>query len=328
MGQYWIIVNIDAKTYMSFSVKKLGEWLLRPQTGLSMMATLVPPLVNTEDSRLDDSLIRSGSSDNELGQLSLPTELLGKIFEELDDDVFHVGSLCLANSTLWTIGYSYFIEAVGRHTAHWGGDRVICVGDYAEDLPDGILSKEEMDNLETDSAWDGSLYHYAWEEYDDYELQIRSLLVRVKGHIASLQSSPSEMKAWQQLITPLEELLDVYWTRQDYLRDDQWILCNLSQKEYARGAYLKEMVGDALSLGDVVLSQICWSQDPSTALRYKGNIYQGRWAGDRFAVYNRDVFEGRDDRQDWEDVSQKVIGETLAIRRAEYGKRWPVKKHH
>ncbi|KZT22184.1 hypothetical protein NEOLEDRAFT_1181081 [Neolentinus lepideus HHB14362 ss-1] len=314
-------VNIDREAYKSFLLSKLGEWLPDGRAGLALIAQLVPPLVDPEAAKLDGSLVtKSETSDPGLGQLSIPTELLERIFSEFDE-ITDVGCLCLANSKLWTIGYPYFMEHIRTHMVRWEGDRLMCIGDYARDLPEGTLTEEEIEKLEEDPKCRGRLYHYAYENYDSYHEITSYFRMALNEFEESLE--PVEAKGWARLCEPLRKACSGYYDNRDYLYNDQWILCNLSKQEYVRGSCLKDMAGRALSLGDVLLSQICWSQDDSTALRYRGPIHEGRWAGDRFAVESLEDFEKRDDPEDWDDVSQEVIKQTMDIWRAEHGRGWP-----
>lgn len=48
----------------------------------------------------------------------------------------------------------------------WAGDRIICLGDYHEDLPDGILSISKLEELGwADEGEEMTLYAFADEHY-------------------------------------------------------------------------------------------------------------------------------------------------------------------
>ena len=52
----------------------------------------------------------------------------------------------------------------------WAGDRIICLGDYHEDLPAGLLSTAEQEELDKgDEAEEMSLYRFASEHYQNVE---------------------------------------------------------------------------------------------------------------------------------------------------------------
>jgi hypothetical protein len=139
----------------------------------------------------------------------------------------------------------------------WAGDRIICLGDYHKDLPDGMPSISEQEELDrADEGEEMTLYAFADERYQS-----------VDG--ISAFNRPQ-------------------------LSSGHWILRNLSKYEYVREEAVKvasvEGMGDnhsskKIGLGQVVLSRICWSTDDSCAMSYYDkDIHRGMWAGDRFDI--------------------------------------------
>jgi hypothetical protein len=66
-------------------------------------------------------------------------------------------------------------------------------------------------------------------------------------------------------------------------------------------------------LGDVALSQICWTQDPSTSMERSPDL-EGAWAGHGLAIIALSVFDkvtrGRDG---WTDVTEECWREVSEI---------------
>ena len=177
----------------------------------------------------------------------------------------------------------------------WAGDRIICLGDYHEDLPAGMLSTSEQEELDqADEGEEMKLYEFASEHYQN-----------VNG--TSAFNRPQ-------------------------LSGGQWILRNLSKYEYVREEAIKVAGGKGMSdnrsskevgLGQVVLSRICWSTDDSCAMSYYDeDIHRGVWAGDRFDITTIDQIGVKDGEKQWTDVSDEVAKEMTEIWVGEYGNEW------
>ena len=176
----------------------------------------------------------------------------------------------------------------------WAGDRIICLGDYHEDLSAGLLSTAELEELDKGDEGEGmSLYQFACEHY------------QYVGGISAFN--------------------------RPQLSGGHWILRNLSKNKYVREeaikvAGLKGMSDNRLSkeigLGQVVLSRICWSTDNSCAMGYYDkDIHRGVWAGDRFDITTINQV-GIEDGRKWTDVSDEVAKEMTEIWVGEYGNKW------
>ncbi|EPQ50487.1 hypothetical protein GLOTRDRAFT_133860 [Gloeophyllum trabeum ATCC 11539] len=311
MGQYWKIVNFD-KRVATYSQGKVGEFL--PEGGPGRLAgwllfRLQRPQLQPHTKKLTETIIQNakGPQDAGLGYLGIAVELIEAIFARIDD-THDVACLCIANKTLWAIGHKYIKDAKG----HWEGDRIICVGDYVGDLPEDMLSPAEMEELrqEAEEYCRGylNLYNIAEELFSDADslpTTREDQRVREMSHI--------EYELYQDLTEPYYE---------DY--NDGWVLCNLSKLQYVRADTVREMVGDALELGDVLLSQICWSTDPSISMAYNGDLHRGAWAGNRFLLATMDEVNGAlREKGTWTDVTKVVMKQVAEIWRSEHGRGWP-----
>jgi hypothetical protein len=68
------------------------------------------------------------------------------IFEEIDDvkDAIMLG---LTHDTLMVIGWNHIQSLLAQELPPWAGCRIICVGSWGEDLPEGVMSEEEEEKL-------------------------------------------------------------------------------------------------------------------------------------------------------------------------------------
>jgi hypothetical protein len=122
----------------------------------------------------------------------------------------------------------------------WIGDRIICLGNYHNDLPTGLLSPEEQAELDEVGDDYSSLYYFARETYLEME--------------------------WPY-----------YNGRQD---SQMFVLRNLSKNEYVREEVIRceTLRGrriQTIGLGEVLLSRISWSTDNSCSMSYHGDIHRG-----------------------------------------------------
>jgi len=80
-----------------------------------------------------------------LGHFQLAIELIEMIFEKID--LYDAMMLGLTHDTLMVIGWKHIRELLLQTIAPWAGGRIICVGDYGDDLPEGVISDSEQQEL-------------------------------------------------------------------------------------------------------------------------------------------------------------------------------------
>ncbi|KZT18857.1 hypothetical protein NEOLEDRAFT_1246212 [Neolentinus lepideus HHB14362 ss-1] len=316
MGQYWIFVNLDTRE--SRDCGKLREFVPFSHSGSVsgwLLTMLLPPAIEPKLDELNDRISRRATRSRlggDLGRLNIPTELLYMIFSELDC-LEDVACLCIANSALWVIGFARVLELVKKHPAPWEGQRLIFVGDYTEDLPDGLLKPEETQEFEKFSTF----YKFAYERYTES--------YRAYGKWGfSRPLRWNEREAFGLLAYPGILGYSGFEYSSSYYRDRKWLLCNLSKKEYVRSSKILDTVADAIHLGDVLLSQIFCSTHPSTSMCYEGDLHRGAWAGDCFVVWSVEELEQHEKKDGtWKDVSEEVLKTVVEIWRSERGPKWP-----
>ena len=180
-----------------------------------------------------------------------------------------LGKAWRISSTACQIHLFHFWSEMRRTSAippeeTWAGDRIVCPGDYHEDLPAGMLTTSEQEELEKAEDEEGGmeLYSFTRERYQYVD--------SINGYNRSEQN------------------------------DQNWVLRNLSKHGYVREVAIKVNSFDRgdnsfpfgeIGLGQVLLSCICWSTDDSCAMRYEEDIHRGVWAGNRFDITTIDQFK-------------------------------------
>jgi hypothetical protein len=180
----------------------------------------------------------------------------------------------------------------GQPIGSWAGDRIICIGDYAEDYPPDLLTAGEVASLKA--------------KLDEDDSAINLYCITDDFHHCPTISTPEEL-----------------------CTDDIWVLRKLTKFEYVRadtltvsGTPVRGAFTGFPGLGEVVLSRISWSTGNSTSMSYKGDITRGVWAGDRFDIRTIESTENPCNGEHWKDVSEEVTQEIFAIWESEYGPNW------
>ena len=257
---------------------------------------------------------------------SLETELHDLIFEELE--IKDVLSLSLTNRYFWSIGrrhiQTYFMSFLGP----WAGESIICVGDYVEarDHPPGLFTEDERSELQQLLDEEGQPTGFLDYTHEYTEINVKLPITLLRQLVSKdcfkhyCQMSNSDKSEIMQTVDPEFS--------QFYAEDVPWILRNLTTQEYVRSDVIalkpEHIHGpniEFLGFGEVVLSRICWSSDPSVNMAYNGNIHRGVWAGHRFDITTRARHE-QDAKEEWKDVSEEVAREIASIWESEYGGDW------
>ncbi|KAL6303074.1 hypothetical protein BKA93DRAFT_735690 [Sparassis latifolia] len=267
---------------------------------------LLQPLVHTPDVRT-------------LGRLAILPELLLCVFDEIDDmrDAIALGATHWA---LFALGIRHIYALAAEAKAKWAGCRIICLGDYVrnDDLPPGFLTAAEEREMHECGV---NLFNYATNHF--------RLVYELGWYIP-------RPKFWYNVPPEMYTAL-IALAHGGYSSDPSaaWVLCSLTRHEYVRAEATAALspnrkpcgplVDGAVGLGEVLVSLICWSYDPSTAIPYHGPLHRGRWAGDRVEITT--IGRLRDGVGAWRDVSEEVLGVVAEIWNAEYcGSSWQGKE--
>ncbi|SJL16509.1 uncharacterized protein ARMOST_20035 [Armillaria ostoyae] len=152
----------------------------------------------------------------------------------------------------------------------WAGCRIMCLGDYMINCPPNVLTSEELAEIEK------------LPENTETERgkTLYSLATEHYKHV-------SNRIRWGDL----RGMVLRNRTKRVYVRRDE-VLEALASRE-----------GD---IGNVLLTNISWSDDPSCAMRL--DLSRGAWAGDRLDVVPLNVVETN---EEWEDVTEDQIKLTM-----------------
>ena len=250
--------------------------------------------------------------DASLGRFWLANELITMIFEELDD-IHDAIMLGLTHDTLMLIGWKHIRALALQDIAPWAGDRIICVGTWGEDLPEGLISEEEeaellsLYNTTQPTPTESFILYYIACDYFDGVTSTLSV-----NDQRRLGLSSKEL-----------HILDQVMMKTGYHWEKGWVLMNLSAMEYVTSKAASRILhsmdpADARCFGQLILSRICWSSYDSTAIHFDGPLHRGVWAGDRFRIVTTDVFNARiSGKEEWKDVSVEAAKWLEAIVRSD-----------
>ncbi|KZV65735.1 hypothetical protein PENSPDRAFT_756269 [Peniophora sp. CONT] len=331
MGQYWNLFNIDKRQKAKNVNGRFDSFIFMGHDWL------VKLLARPEFPDVAPALHLSPAANNksEIGSFAvLPAELITVIYSSISslDD-----AACFAatHRLLAAEGFRRVLELRREECAHWGswaGDRIVTAGDYADILPQGVLTPSE------DAETEGHFYSFAWDhyqhniplanmsfdgkepyvgfEYQDIEDEYGDVIDRIR-----IEVPKTAMQRVSRDVTGdyLRVQLLLESTAPRYLSRGTWALCNLSRKQYVRADALASMeildywqagcTADGpflkgerlvLDLGALAMIMTSWSEDVGPV----GTL--SVWAGDRLAVTTVEELAGGG----WEDVSS--TGQRLA----------------
>ncbi|KAJ6450716.1 hypothetical protein C8R47DRAFT_1030908 [Mycena vitilis] len=344
MGQYWMIVSLDS--YRSFGDwGQLGEFILsfpkdlenwlRPSPKLPDYDKLIRPVKSGQIFRRAEKGFSRPAlwfpstatlSSNPATLVNLPVELIDEIYAHIP---YLADAVCLSATcqVLWEIGrpnmHRLAVEVTSNYYS-WAGERVLCIGDYLsnKDIPDGILTEDELDEF-TDDGQD-TLYNY---EFDVIPNRVRRGGFSMRGlwELCGVDDRFFEGKDHFHVhfcdydFLALHDLFDLKYSPPPPASSS--VLRNLTQKAYVRETALLELkahyagteVEECIGFGEALMTRICLSSDPTAALAWDQPINRGAWAGNRF-----DIVPSADWHDPtWVDASEDVLKDVEQLFRAE-----------
>ncbi|KFZ19880.1 hypothetical protein V502_03441 [Pseudogymnoascus sp. VKM F-4520 (FW-2644)] len=245
----------------------------------------------------------------------------------------------LTNTYFWDISHGIIQRRFASELGTWAGKHIVNVGDYTKpgDYPSGLFSPEEEKNLTNKmfQYYDGvgeqhltplTLYHLSEssEMVEAKEISTQSTRL-LGGCMMRCQNSPTDSRIVRSKSSEIIHANDSAFLP----RDQAWILRNLTTKEFVTAVgialdakYIDGPFIGCIGFGEVVMSRICWSSDPSISMPYTGEIWRGVWAGHRFDITTVSRHEEGTKNEKWTDVSKEVAAEVAAIWESEYGADW------
>ncbi|KAF7365616.1 hypothetical protein MVEN_00435200 [Mycena venus] len=341
MGQYWMVVNLDkSQTFGGWG--KLGEFLfsfpkcletsIRAQPKFPDCDAIVRPLKPGELIRKPRRSIpglrvpqTAAPSSRVTALVNLPADIIGEIYSHL---YLLLDVLCLSVTcqVLWEIGRPYIyclIATIATSSDSWTGDRILCVGDYLQnkDIPENVLTPEERVELTDDE--ESTLYDYPFHKVEGKEFNMNDMWFKGRG------DDRYDLMFYDRGLSAARHHFLAYTPPPPPLPVDPTVLRNLSRRQYVRESALLELkakyaevkshrgegILQNVGFGEVLMTRICLSSNPSASMLYDGPIHRGAWAGDRFdIVSSSECFEDTT----WSDVSEEVLKDLEEIWRSEY----------
>ncbi|KAI7826471.1 hypothetical protein BX661DRAFT_181282 [Kickxella alabastrina] len=290
MGQYWFLACIDRREITSYdNGLKLGETMLQGYCDMlcKMLAYKThfirsTPLPVTQTVALKDKKLSAIEE--------LPDLIIDMIFSSLTEYSYMENPKSVDAILCFALSCHRFLDFGRRHLLkdfklrsqpeNWSGHRIICVGDYADDIPPGFLSDYECEELgnrtlfEFVKTFGGPSRLFAYTPARTY-------------HHAGKTASKRLIKAL------LPEFRNVSQ------RDKDTVIRNLTTDEYIRAEAFHATL-DKFNLEDMLLSRIGWSSDPSVALVNKVGFHRGTWAGHCIDLNTADTVDST-----WKDVTKE-----------------------
>ncbi|KAI7551419.1 hypothetical protein KC317_g14008, partial [Hortaea werneckii] len=149
MGQYWELINIDARQHLlnHGGGRKLGEVLHNRLPEMLVDLLKVPDLkrMGFAEGVVGEVKGRAMTRNKACRLLALPQEILDGITAYVQEGGLDVICLALSHSYFFRLLAERVREAVIADEAPWAGARIVLVGDYATSVPSSVTSVETHD---------------------------------------------------------------------------------------------------------------------------------------------------------------------------------------
>ncbi|KAJ9311069.1 hypothetical protein DTO271D3_8658 [Paecilomyces variotii] len=312
MGQYWLICCLDTRKCLPTDGIKLGELLFDCSTGhmTDLLAVPVPPK--------HSSLKFKSAATSHSPFFKLPAEIHDLVFEKLD--IFDVVALSLTNGYFFNVAERHINAAYMSLLGQWAGKRLMCIGDYLDvgDEPPWFSDEDKklLYPIKGDDEYGFTAYGIMQKLAMPVELFV-GLVNKMREHLEGMNDPLLAKK--EQWVDRLREIICPP-LKTFYPEDQPWVLRNLTTREFVRAeaiALKKEHIHgpdiDFRGFGELVVSRICWTSDPSVSMKNTTRIHRGIWAGYRFDITTLARHEADMKNDTWKDVSEKLKKELDTI---------------
>ncbi|KAK7688666.1 hypothetical protein QCA50_008204 [Cerrena zonata] len=265
------------------------------------------------------------------GLSNLPVELLLMVFDYLDDDEDMI-CFSMTSTSLWLLGYECIQKHYLENLPQWASDRIVCVPTQLDvDKLPACMSR--FNDLDKEGYRDPNEIHYSYGPYSRWpaiwdSLMQKSAILCTDEELFNRKIGNYELYLWD-VETNMLYAFYKYLRRPRLLYDESrdWALCNLTKREYVRADTITKLsgttrnkgpfIGIDLTLGTVLVIQMCWFYETPTTL-YDGDLSKGRWAPDAFEITTLDRIKDFDEWKDVGDSVAKQIEEIWDVEFAEY----------
>ncbi|KAI0535068.1 hypothetical protein GGR58DRAFT_519680 [Xylaria digitata] len=258
---------------------------------------------------------------------SLPLELHRLIFSFIED-IIDIISFGITNRYFLSIGRECLEDYYISYFGQWAGTNIVCVGDCLEVL------RHKTIGTPFDWNYPNEAIQYLPFTLRDYTYpQVSTIMGRpeyVLGIACFLMGSCTRRRISRDPAYRYIERRFIVKNETYFPTDQQWILRNPTTKQIMHSNAIALSPDDIsgpdirnLGFGEVVMSRICWSTDPSTSMNNDTtNITRGAWAGHCFDITTLSRHEAETRGEEWTDVSDEVAREIASIWEGEYGANW------
>ncbi|KAJ1680280.1 hypothetical protein EV182_000298 [Spiromyces aspiralis] len=149
----------------------------------------------------------------------------------------------------------------------WQGCRIACIGDYTGKVPRRLPRA----GVKVEVGDDESFYDYVENHFQEIDMDMTDEIRKAKMVERAMngeEENPVKMVEWE--MTGEEE------------DPTKFVVLNESRKEY--------VVTSRRNFTKVIISLICWSDDPSVSMNTDCEIYRGPWAWDRISILSQRQF--------------------------------------
>ncbi|KAJ4487918.1 hypothetical protein J3R30DRAFT_865886 [Lentinula aciculospora] len=311
MGQYWIIINID-KRETTGHLGKLAECFWYSTSVVKYLKTPIVPSCYQPNASISEEKLMKFKGGHNLAAvlLTLPTELLAAIAEELLEEYFDLICLSLTCSTMWEVTgrtrYRSLCSLLKRRS--WAGDRVMLIGDYTNTLPKGVFTAQDRKYLalSTRSRYEQDLYEHACAKYQNPKTKSQCLSLLKDERVQNNSALRRDLmqfaykKPFSRWILLEEEFTPVIQNSKTGSPEDHWMVRSLDRQEYVTNF-------SARNLAQVLYCLIGCSDDPSGCVAGGDALIEGAWAGDRIDITLASTHKQEyGEALDWKDITVNI----------------------
>ncbi|KAL7938060.1 hypothetical protein V8C35DRAFT_330131, partial [Trichoderma chlorosporum] len=258
---------------------------------------------------------------------SLPTELHRQIFDYLEgiDDTLCLG---LTSRHFLEIARDGLHKYYASYLGQWAGQSIIFLGEVEQHVeqyvevddeefiyPPELFTKEELALLPT------TRHHFTTRPFAEEE-KFPNLSKGLFTQCGFWDRYDPAIKAVFRELVAKEATY--------YPQDEQWILRNLTLKEFVRAEaialkpeFIRGPFIDGVGFGFILISRILWSTYDCDSMECEIPLHRGIWAGHKFDIttWKKHKAETGDD-DEWDDKSEEVTEEIPTICESIYGPEW------